>query len=358
MDVRKIIHIDMDAFFASIEQRDFPELRGKPVAVGRAEPRGVVAAASYEARTFGVHSAMPSVTALKKCPHLIFMPPRFDVYQRISSQIMSIFHDFTDLVEPLSIDEAFLDVTHNHYQLTSATLIAQEIKHRIYHTTGITASAGISVNKFLAKVASSQQKPNGLFVITPDKVEDFINRLPIDDFYGVGAKTAEKMHQMGIYTGQDLRQWSLQALVKQFGKAGHFFFQIARGIDNRVVEPHRERKSVGIENTFEKDITRAEHILNEIKGLSDGLWQRVDEFGKYGRTLTLKVKFHSFEQITRSRTTTMGIDNPELILKLAIELLEQVNLNQSVRLLGLSMSNFEGESAGNAIQLTIQFPKE
>ena len=356
MKVRKIIHVDMDAFFASIEQRDYPELRGKPVAVGRAEPRGVVATASYEARVFGVHSAMPSVTAMRKCPGLIFMPPRFEVYHHISSQIMAIFHEFTSLVEPLSIDEAFLDVTDNFYNIPSATIIAQEIKHRIYHTTGLTASAGISVNKFLAKVASGYHKPDGLFVIEPNQVEAFIDKLPINKFYGVGEKTAEKMHQMGIYNGSDLKQWSLGALVKQFGKSGTFFYQIARGLDNRAVEPYRERKSVGIENTFDKDLTRVEHVVAEVNDLIDGLWKRLSEFGKFGRTLTLKVKYRSFEQITRSRTLLGFIDSRELVQKIAFDLLEHVDFTQSIRLLGLSISNFEGDKNEDAIQLSIRFP--
>lgn len=347
----------MDAFFASIEQRDHPSLRGKPVAVGRGEARGVVAAASYEARKFGVHSAMPSVTAIRKCPGLIFMPPRFEVYHRISAQIMDIFHDFTDLVEPLSIDEAYLDVTQNKYNLPSATIIAQEVKHRIWQTTGLTASAGVSVNKFLAKVASGYQKPNGLCVIAPDEVDDFIARLPIGDFYGVGTKTAERMHELGIFNGRDLQQMSLPFLVRHFGKSGAYFFQIARGIDDRPVEPHRERKSVGIENTFERDLTRLEAVVVEVNLLIEGLWERVLEVGKTGRTLTLKVKYHNFEQVTRSRTLAVGIDRRETIQKLAYELLEQVDLTQSVRLLGLTVSNFEGEQVPQAIQLTIRFPE-
>jgi len=345
----------MDAFFASIEQRDFHELKGKPVAVGYAKGRGVVAAASYEARRFGVFSAMPSVTALRKCPHLTFVPPRFDVYHQVSDQIMAIFHEYTDLVEPLSLDEAFLDVTINKKSNPSATLLAKEIKQRIFEVTGLTASAGISINKFLAKIASDQRKPNGLFLITPDLVNEFIEKLPVKKFFGVGEKTATRMHQLGIHTGLDLKQWSHQSLVSQFGKMGDFFYQIARGVDERPVEPLRERKSVGIENTFEKDIDQQQAIDNQINILIDDLWVRVLEFGKFGKTLTLKVKFQNFEQITRSRTHNGFILKKEQLSALAFELLNAINFTQSIRLLGLSISNFDSDKPIDAIQLTINF---
>ncbi|MFT3737542.1 MAG: DNA polymerase IV [Breznakibacter sp.] len=355
MTIRKIIHIDMDAFFASIEQRDFPELKGKPVAVGRPEARGVVAAASYEARKYGVHSALPSVTALRKCPNLIFVPPRFHVYKQVSGQILEIFMDYTSLVEPLSIDEAFLDVTENLKNNPSATLIAKEIKHRILKATGLTASAGVSFNKFLAKIASDQRKPNGLFVIEPKQADEFIAKLPITKFYGVGEKTAIRMHRLGIYTGADLKQWTLNGLVSQFGKAGHFFHQIARGIDERPVEPERERKSVGIENTFEKDLINHQELKDELEVLLDGLWRRIERFGKYGRTVTLKIKYTDFETHTRSRTSLLKIDHLTTLSAIATELYSQVEPEKAIRLMGLSMTNFDDVKGPEAIQLTIDF---
>jgi DNA polymerase-4 len=353
--MRKIIHIDMDAFFASIEQRDFPQLRGKPVAVGRAESRGVVAAASYEARRYGVHSAMPSVTALRKCPDLIFTPPRFEVYHQVSETIMAIFHQYTDLVEPLSLDEAFLDVIVNKFNFPSASLIAAQIKKRIKQQTGLTASAGISVNKFLAKVASDQCKPDGLFLIGPDDVIPFIDKLQIDKFFGVGEKTTKRMHQLGIYNGHDLRQWSHQNLMSQFGKMGDYFYQIARGIDERPVEPSRERKSVGIEYTFETDISQKEAVEHQLSILVDDLWRRILEFGKFGRTLTLKVKYYNFEQITRSKTLLLPLTAKATVNSLAFELLDSVDIEKSIRLLGLSLSNFDSEKQQDAIQLSFDF---
>lgn len=355
MSIRKIIHIDMDAFFASIEQRDFPELRGKPVAVGRPEARGVVAAASYEARKYGVRSALPSVTALRKCPHLIFVPPRFHVYKQVSNQIMEIFLEYSLLVEPLSIDEAFLDVTENLKNNPSATLIAKEIKRRIWETTGLTASAGVSYNKFLAKIASDQRKPNGLFVIEPKHAEEFIAKLPIKKFYGVGEKTAERMHRLGIYTGADLKQWTLNGLVSQFGKAGHFFYLIARGVDERPVEPDRERKSVGIENTFDKDLTNPIELKDELEVLVNGLWRRIERFGKYGRTVTLKIKYTDFETHTKSRTLLMQVTRINLLRMVAAELYSQAETEKAIRLMGLSITNFDDVKGPEAIQLTIDF---
>jgi DNA polymerase IV len=352
--IRKIIHIDMDAFFASIEQRDNPRLRGCPVAVGRPEARGVVAAASYEARKFGVFSAMPSVIAQRKCPHLIFVPPRFDVYKQVSETIMDIFKQYTPLVEPLSIDEAYLDVTTNLINNPSATLIARDIKHKIFQSTQLTASAGISINKFLAKTASDQQKPDGLFVIEPAQAEAFIARLPIKKFYGVGEKTAIKMHQLGIFTGHDLKQWTLNGLVSQFGKAGHFFYQIARGIDNRPVMPERERKSVGIENTFQSDIKNREDLHEQIQILIDGLWRRVERFGKFGRTTTLKIKYENFEQHTKSRTLPLPIQTISQLTAVTTALFSQIDCLMAIRLMGLTMSGFDDERE-EAIQLTIDF---
>ncbi|MCK5700612.1 MAG: DNA polymerase IV, partial [Cyclobacteriaceae bacterium] len=252
--MRKIIHIDMDAFFASIEQRDNPDLLGKPVAVGGAGKRGVVAAASYEARKFGVFSAMPASIALRKCPELIFTKPRFDVYKEVSNQIRQIFLEYTDLVEPLSLDEAYLDVTENKKGLGSATIIAREIKSKINSTTHLIASAGVSINKFLAKVASDQDKPDGLYVIKPNQAESFVDGLAIEKFFGIGKVTAKKMHELGINTGADLKQISIEELVRRFGKVGRYYFDIARAIDKRLVNPNRIRKSLGAERTFEDDL--------------------------------------------------------------------------------------------------------
>jgi DNA polymerase-4 len=351
---RKIIHIDMDAFFASVEQRDFPELKGKPVAVGSPRERGVIAAASYEARKYGVRSAMPSKTALKRCPHLIFQKHRFEVYKEVSRQINGIFHEYTDLVEPLSLDEAFLDVTENKKGLESATVIAREIKQRIFKETGLTASAGVSVNKFLAKVASDQKKPNGLFIIRPKNVIEFIDQLPIEKFFGVGKKTAEKMHALDIHHGRDLRRFDLARLVHHFGKAGQYFYEIARGEDHRAVKPHRERKSVGIENTFLKDLHDQDEIRREVLKLREGLIKRLNKAGKWGKTLTLKVKFDNFEQITRSKTILETI-TPDLLVQLEDELVKEAPINRPVRLLGLSISNFHNEEQVEATQLKIRF---
>ncbi len=353
--IRKIIHIDMDAFFASVEQRDFPELKGKPIVVGSSSQRGVIAAASYEARKYGVHSAMSSQVALKKCPSLIFQHHRFDVYKSVSSQIMNILHDYSDLVEPLSIDEAFIDVTRNKKKHNSATLIAQEIKKRILEETQLTASAGISVNKFLAKIASDQDKPNGLFVIKPDDVLPFIEQLQVKDFYGVGKKTAERMNQLGIYTGKDLQKWSLNGLVKNFGKAGHFFYSICRGIDNRPVVPNRIRKSVGIENTFSVDLKESYDIYRELDQLIEGLWQRMVRTEKYGRTLTLKIKFNDFKQQTYSKTLLQNIDEKKVLTSLASTLLNNAIIDKPLRLMGLSISNLIGNDSQLPYQLTINF---
>ncbi len=353
--VRKIIHIDMDAFFASIEQRDNPELRGKPVAVGHGSDRGVVAAASYEARKFGVHSAMPSVVASRKCPDLIFVPPRFDVYKSVSAVVMSIFRDYTHLVEPLSIDEAFLDVTTNKRGIPSATLIAREIKSRIVESTGLTASAGISINKFLAKTASDQRKPDGLFVIKPNEVLSFIETLPVEKFYGVGPRTSQKMHELGLFCGKDLQEAELQLLIRHFGKAGNFFHQVAHGIDQRSVEPHRVRKSVGIENTFSHDMEEQEQMLNALADLEEGLWRRVLRHGRFGKTITLKIKYSDFEQITRSQSFLHPITERAGIHRIVAELLQLADPKKKVRLLGITISNFEFEETTGPVQLTIDF---
>ncbi len=344
----------MDAFFASVEQRDFPHLKGKPVVVGGSKERGVVAAASYEARKFGVRSAMPSRTALQKCPHLIFQPHRFEVYKSVSRQIMEIFFEYTDLVEPLSIDEAFLDVTENKKGMISATLIAREIKKRIFEETGLTASAGVSINKFLAKVASDQRKPDGLFLIRPQEALPFIEHLPIEKFFGVGKKTAEKMHALGIHYGKDIQKYDLSKLVQLFGKAGKYFYDISHGEDHRQVQPHRERKSVGIENTFQHDLRDQQQILHELSELEEGLIRRLSKTGKSGKTLTLKLKFDNFEQITRSKTVRVPISSRHLLNNLVHDLLRDTPLNRPIRLLGLSISNFDDKQT-DAIQLKIEF---
>lgn len=345
----------MDAFFASIEQRDNTELRGKPVAVGGSSDRGVVAAASYEARVFGVHSAMPSRIAARKCPGLVFVKTRFDVYKADSAKIMKIFRNYTDLVEPLSIDEAFLDVTSNKKGIPSATLIAREIKQRIFETTGLTASAGISINKFLAKIASDEDKPNGLFVIKPEEVKDFIGRLAVDDFFGVGPRTAQKMHDLGLFKGEDLRNADLQMLIRNFGKAGIFFYQISNGIDDRPVRPHRARKSVGIENTFPEDISTRDEMLTQLGMLEKGLWERIKKHGAFGKTVTLKVKYSDFDQITRSHSSSEPVINPGQLTSVVKDLLNLANPEKPVRLLGISVSNFPPAEESGPLQLTIDF---
>ncbi|PKQ63648.1 DNA polymerase IV [Labilibaculum manganireducens] len=352
-EYRKIIHVDMDAFFASVEQKDNPELRNKPIAVGGSGDRGVVAAASYEARKFGVRSAMPSSIAKRRCPNLIFVKGRHDRYKEVSKQIMSIFHEFTDLVEPLSIDEAFLDVTHNKKNLPSASLIAKEIKERIKEVTGLTASAGISVNKFLAKIASDYQKPDGLFVIPPKDVEQFIEQLSIDKFFGVGKVTADKMHQLGIFRGKDLKERSLAELTRTFGKAGVYYFQIAQGIDNRPVNPNRVRKSVSTEHTFYTDLSNKDLIRKDMIATAEDLLRRLKKSGFRGRTLSLKVKYSSFEQVTRSKTILQELNRLDQILNLANELLNQIELKESIRLLGLTVSNQINFSEPQ--QLTLDF---
>lgn len=352
-EIRKIIHIDMDAFFASVEQKDNPELRNKPIAVGGSGDRGVVAAASYEARKFGVRSAMSSKIAKLRCPNLIFVKGRHDRYKEVSRQIMNVFHEFTDLVEPLSIDEAFLDVTHNKKNLPSATAIAREIKIRIKEVTGLTASAGISVNKFLAKIASDYQKPDGLFVIPPKNVEKFIEALPVDKFFGVGKVTADRMHQLGIFTGKDLKQRELAELVRLFGKTGAYYYQIARGIDHRAVNPDRIRKSVGTEHTFDKDLMDLSLIKEDLVITAKDLIRRLNRSGFKGRTLTLKVKYSNFEQVTRSKTLFHEIDQLDLILKISEELLLQIDLTVSIRLIGLTVSNHIDNK--EPLQLTLDF---
>ena len=347
MTDRKIIHIDMDAFFASVEQRDHPELRGLPIAVGFDGPRGVVSTASYEARKYGVRSALSIVQAKRLCPNLIIVPSRHEHYKEVSQQIHRIFQEYTDLIEPISIDEAFLDVTHNKKGMELAVDIAKEIKQRIRQETQLTASAGISYCKFLAKVASDYRKPDGICTIHPDKALDFIAQLPVEDFWGVGRKTLQKMHFMGIYTGADLRKVSEEHLVEVFGKAGHIFYNFARGIDPRPVVTYRERKSVGCEQTFLEDISLKSAVIIELYHTVLELLQRIEKSGFEGRTLTLKVKFSDFTQITRSISQDKILKKKQDILPLAKQLMKQVEYSalHPIRLLGLSVSNATSEEA-------------
>ncbi len=351
--MRKIIHIDMDAFFASVEQRDNPDLIGKPVAVGGSKKRGVVAAASYEARKFGVYSAMPSVTAKKKCPDLIFVPPRFEVYKEVSQQIRSVFQQHTDLIEPLSLDEAYLDVTENKKGLSTATDVASEIKKEIKQLTHLTASAGVSMNKFLAKIASDYDKPDGLFVITPNRAQQFIDQLPIDKFYGVGKVTAAKMKSLGIRNGSELKQWSQQELVNKFGKAGHYFFDVANGQDNRPVSSHRERKSIGAETTFSEDINSLDRLNESLYSIAEEVSRRVLKQDTSGRTVTVKIKFSNFTQITRSFSLSTPVNDFESILSTSKYLLQEAfEEGMSVRLLGITLSNLDNKQE-TVFQLTL-----
>ena len=347
----------MDAFFASVEQRDNPEYKGKPIVVGGSGARGVVAAASYEARKYGVYSAMPSKTALKKCPFLIFVPPRFDVYKLVSDQIREIFLEYTDLVEPLSLDEAYLDVTHHKKGKPSATLIAREIKQRIFQETGLTASAGISINKFLAKTASDYKKPNGLYLIKPEDAETFVENLPIEKFFGIGKVTAQKMHSLRVFNGADLKKISEYELIKHFGKQGDYFYHIARAIDNRLVEPERARKSVGAENTFTVDISDEQEMLLELEQIAKILDGRLSGSGLFGKTLTLKVKFHDFKQITRSKTVNFEISDFNTLWPLSLDIFNKIDFTErKVRLLGIYISNLPTESDSKMpLQLTINF---
>lgn len=352
--MRKIIHIDMDAFYASIEQRDHPELRGKPVAVGYAFERGVVAAASYEARKYGVRSAMPSLTAMQRCPQLIFVPARFDVYRKVSRQIRRIFLAFTDLVEPLSLDEAYLDVTVNRFGIASATYIAREIKHMILKTTGLTASAGVSVNKFLAKIASDYRKPDGLFVVLPEDAESFTEQLRIEQFWGVGRVTAQKMRGLGIHCGSDLKRFSETELVRQFGKAGHSYYLNARGIDDRPVEPHRERKSIGAERTFQHDTDDPEALRAFLTEIAQDVWRRLSRRGLFGRTSTLKIKFADFGEISRRKTFEQPVRDYCVFLQIARELFAAVETNgKKIRLIGLTSSGFKDAMPGGFHQRTL-----
>jgi DNA polymerase-4 len=336
---RKIIHIDMDAFYASVEQMDNPALRGKAVAVGGSENRGVVAAASYEARKFGVRSAISGVMAKKYCPEIIFVKPRFDRYKEVSSKIQKIFYEYTDLVEPLSLDEAYLDVTQNKKGNPSASLLAEEIRERIFNEVGLTASAGISVNKFVAKIASDYNKPNGQKTVNPDEVISFLEELPIRKFYGVGKVTTEKMYQLGVFTGLELKSKSLEFLEKHFGKAGNFYFNVVRGIHNSAVKSDRITKSVAAEHTFDVNLSSEIFMMDKLEGIATTLEKRLNKHNVAGKTITLKIKYSNFAQQTRSKTVPYFISDKGLILEIVKELLYQERMKDSVRLLGISLSN-------------------
>ncbi|EHL99927.1 putative DNA polymerase IV [Acetobacteraceae bacterium AT-5844] len=352
--VRRIIHVDMDAFYASVEQRDNPELRGIPLAVGGSRARGVVAAASYEARKFGVHSAMPSVTARRKCPELVFVKPRFDVYRAVSRQIHDIFARYTTLIQPLSLDEAYLDVTEPLLDRGSATAIAEEIRAAIRAETGLTASAGVSYNKFLAKMASDHRKPDGLFVITPRMGPAFVETLAIGKFHGVGPATAAKMNRLGIHNGHDLRQQTREFLQHHFGKAGDYYFNVARGVDNRPVNPDRTRKSVGAETTFERDLIVWEDAVPAMAPLFSKVWEIVAKSGRGGRTVTVKVKYADFRQITRSRSCAPPLASLEMFEEIGLELLRPVfPAPEGVRLLGVTISNFDDDTRSHPAQLAL-----
>ena len=340
--LRKVIHVDMDAFFASVEQRDDPTLRGRPVAVGHGAARGVVAAASYEARRYGVRSALPSVTAIRRCPELVFVRPRFEVYRSVSQQIHGIFADYTDLIQPLSLDEAYLDVTADRRGLATAWATAKEIRARIREETGLTASAGISYNKFLAKLASDHRKPNGQFAVTPDKGEAWIETLPVSRFHGVGPVTAEKMKRLGIETGADLRAKPMEFLQRHFGSSASWYHAIARGIDDRPVNPDRERKSSGSETTFAQDLIVEADIEAGVLRMADDVWSWCDRRQAFGRTATVKIKFADFQQITRSRSHPGSITTREALRRAAIDLVRSVlPTAKPIRLVGVTVSNFD-----------------
>jgi len=342
--MRKIIHIDMDAFYASVEQRDFPEYRGKPIVVGgKPEGRGgVVATASYEARKYGIRSAMPSKKAKELCPEAIFVYPRFEAYKEASKKIREIFHRYTDIIEPLSLDEAYLDVTNDKLNIGSAIEIAKQIKNAIKDELNLTASAGISSSKFVAKIASDLQKPDGLTFISPSNIESFMEKLPVEKFYGVGKVTAEKMKAMGLHTGADLKKLKEEDLVNHFGKAGRFYYKIVRGIDNREVQTHREHKSMGAEDTFSYDLTKEEERIIEVEKIAKTVYNRLIKYNLKGRTLTLKIKYHNFIQITRSQSFNLLINDYETILNTAKQLLVDSGLeNKKIRLLGITLSNFK-----------------
>jgi DNA polymerase-4 len=353
--IRKIVHIDMDAFYASVEQRDNPEYRGKPLVVGGSpNQRGVVAAASYEARKFGIHSAMPSKLAVAKCPNIIFAKPRFDIYRAISVQIHDIFRRYTDKFEPVALDEAYLDVTENKQELPYASTVARHIRAEIFQQTNLTASAGVSINKFLAKMASGMNKPNGMTVILPEQAQAFVEQLPIEKFHGIGKVTAAKMHDLNIKTGADLKERELEFLVRQFGKSGNYYYNIARAKDNRAVEANRIRKSIGAENSFAQDLSDKTAILQQLEQIAKTLYKRINKHQAAGRTLTLKVKFSDYQQITRSRTLGNSINSLDAIISEASSLFKTIEVkDKSIRLLGISLSNLDNKKQLQIIQLQL-----
>ncbi|MCL1864335.1 MAG: DNA polymerase IV [Spirochaetes bacterium] len=356
--MRKIIHLDMDAFYAAIEQRDNPSLKGKPVIVG-GDPnrRGVVSTCSYEARKYGIHSAMPCKTAIRLCPQAVLVSPRFDVYKKVSKQFLNICADYTDLIEPLSLDEAFLDVTENRKNITSATVIAKEIQSRIFSEIGLTVSAGVSYNKFLAKIASDINKPNGIAVIRPVEAEKFLETLPIGKFYGVGKISEKRMLALGINNGLDLKNRDLETLVKHFGKVGKFYYDIVRGIDTRIVSPYRERKSYGREITLAEDILDMDLIKSILGSIAKELEPALKRKNIKGRTVTLKIKYHDFRQITRSRTLDRPVDSADEMINEVYELLNYTDAGRKkIRLLGISVSNFGSEDdMASDDQLLLEF---
>lgn len=346
---RKIIHIDMDAFYAAVEQRDFPQYRGKPIVVGGSpDGRGVVATASYEAREYGIHSAMSARRAIQLCPQATFVRPRFDAYKSVSVSIREIFKRYTDLIEPLSLDEAYLDVTEDKLQIGSALEIAQLIKDAIKNELNLTASAGVSSNKFIAKIASDMNKPDGLTFIGPSKIEAFMEKLPVEKFFGVGKVTADKMKKMGLHNGADLKKLSEQELIRKFGKTGKFYFKIVRGIDERPVQPHRLSKSLSVEDTFEQDLSTTEEMVTELEQLAEKVVERLEKNQLKGKTLTLKIKFDDFSQITRNQSFPAAFSDYATIIKGAAELLLKAELEgRAVRLLGISLSNFRDTAASS-----------
>ena len=346
----------MDAFYASVEQMDNPELKGKPLAVGGSEARGVVSAASYEARKFGVRSAMSGVQAKKNCPELIFVRPRFDRYKEISKKVKAIFYEYTDLVEPLSLDEAYLDVTQNKKGNPSATLIAQEIRKRIYEEVGLTASAGISINKFVAKIASDYNKPNGQKTVTPDEVGDFLEKLDIKKFYGIGKVTADKMYQHGIFTGLDLKSKTVAYLEEHFGKSGASYYKIVRCIHNSEVKPNRITKSVAAEHTFFENLTSEIFMQERLERIAGELEKRLKKYNISGKTVTLKIKYSDFTTQTRSKTLPYFISDKGILFETVKELLYQERLKESVRLLGISLNNLNTEIKKTVVvQLKFEF---
>lgn len=353
---RKIIHIDMDAFYASVEQRDNPELRGKPIAVGGGGPRGVVATASYEARVFGIKSAMPGARARRLCPDLIFVKPRFDAYRAVSAQVREIFSRFTDIIQPLSLDEAYLDVTSDKLGLSSATIIAEEIRRMIREETGLTASAGVSYNKLIAKLASDQNKPDGICVVRPGGGADFMATMPVRRIHGVGPVTAQRMHALGIETGADLRSRNLAFLQQHFGSAAPFYYRAARGEDDRPVHERQERKSVSVEDTFFEDLITQDMLVAQIDRIAQSLWGRIEKSGAYGRTVVLKIKFADFRIITRSKSMAAPVRSPELLAETARALLlAQLPLRMGARLLGLGVHNLDQIDGREAAQ-QLNFP--